>query len=65
MRIVETHELIYSIVDDLKKEKEFKNVEFIELYKIALNLYKVNLHDKIDDRLNDIKEILEIIQITK
>ena len=65
MRIIETHKLIYSIAEDIKREKQFKNLEFIECYKIAINVYKVYIHDKIDDRLNEIKEILEIIQITK
>lgn len=65
MRIKETHELLTSLVEVLKTEKEFKNFNYLEIYQLAINIYKVNLIDKIDDRLNDIGKTLEIINITK
>jgi len=65
MKIYETHELINAVSEDLKQEKKFKNLTDIELYHIATNVYKLNLLDKLDDRLFNIQEILEVIQITK
>ena len=65
MKIIETHELIKAISQDIRKDFKNEKLTDLEIYNLALNIYKVNLIDKLDERLFNIEKILEVIQITK
>ena len=64
MKIIETHELIKAISQDIRKDFKNEKLTDLEIYNLALNVYKVNLIDKLDERLWSIEKILEVIQIT-
>ena len=65
MKIIETHELIKAISQDIRKDFKNEKLTDLEIYNLAINIDKVNLIDKLDERLFNIEKILEIIQITK
>jgi hypothetical protein len=65
MKIIETHELIKAISQDIRKDFKNEKLTDLEIYNLALNIYKVNLIDKLNERLFNIEKILEVIQITK